>query len=123
MVTKIYLAVFLSSEILDKIFAQDATEAMIFLHHPMDMESSNRGFLPIEEKYFLEMKRRKISVYILHTPLDIHKRISTSRSIAKALRLRSVKEYNQCSTGYAGIYGTLKDKISFIDFINSLKKV
>lgn len=122
-VGKVYLAVFLSGEILDKIFAQDVTDAMIFVHHPMDMESSGRGFLPMEEKYFLEMRRRKISVYILHTPLDIHKNISTSRSIAKLLQLQRLQEYNLCFVGYAGIYGTLKNEVSFIGFINSLKEI
>ena len=71
-VKKIYLAVFLSGEILDKIFQQNISDALIFLHHPMDMESSGRGFLPVEEKYFLKLKRRRISIYCLHTPLDIN---------------------------------------------------
>lgn len=122
-VDKVYLAVFLSGEILDKVFAQDTTDAMIFLHHPMDMESSGRGFLPIEKKYFLELQRRRISVYSLHTPLDIHKRISTSRSIAKVLKVQNIREYNKHSIGYAGIYGSLEEKVSFIDFINSLKEI
>lgn len=120
-VNKVYLAVFLSGEILDKVFSQDVSDALIFSHHPMDMESSNRGFLPIEERYFLEMQRRRISVYSLHNPLDVHKTISTSRSIANALKLQNCQEYNPCSIGYAGIYGTLKDKIPFTEFINLLK--
>lgn len=122
-VNKVYLAVFLSGEILDKIFSQNISDALIFLHHPMDMESSNRGFLPIEEKYFLEMQRRRISIYCLHTPLDIHKSISTSRSIAKVLKLQDCHEYNQCSVGYTGIYGILEDSIPFTRFINSLKAI
>lgn len=120
-VNKVYLAVFLSGEILDKIFSQDIYDALIFLHHPMDMESSNRGFLPIEEKYFLEMRRRRISVYSLHTPLDIHQTISTSRSIAKALKLQNSQEYNKHSIGYAGIYGILEEAMPFAEFVNSLK--
>src|SRR3989338_1176018 len=123
LVNKVYLAVFLSGEILDKIFAQNIPDALIFLHHPMDMESSNRGFLPIEEKYFMELQRRRISVYCLHTPLDIHTSISTSRSIARALQLRDTKEYNQHSIGYAGIYGSLDHEVPFDDFINTLKVI
>ena len=122
-INKVYLSVFFSGEILDKIFSQNITDALIFLHHPMDMESSDRGFLPMEEKYFLEMQRRKISVYALHTPLDIHKTISTSRSIAKTLNLKDIHEYNKCSVGYAGIYGTLSNKVRMDDFINTLKNV
>lgn len=122
-VNKIFLAVFLSDEVLDKIFAQNATDAMIFLHHPTDMESSNRGFLPIEEKYFLELQRCRISVYSLHTPLDIHPTISTSRSIAKVLKLQNIQQYNKCSSGYAGVYGVLVHEIPFNDFIDSLQDI
>lgn len=120
-VNTVYLAVFLSEEILDNLFARNATHALIFLHHPMDMESSNRGFLPIKEQYFLELRRRNISVYSVHTPLDIHESISTSRSIAKVLRLKETRPYNRCSIGYTGIYGTLERKVPFFDFIKSLK--
>ncbi len=122
-VSKVYLAVFLSEEILDKIFQQNISDALVFLHHPMDMESSGRGFLPIEERYFLELQRRKISVYCLHTPLDIHKTISTSHSIAKVLKLQNQQEYNECSIGYAGIYGNLEFRVNFTEFIELLKGI
>ena len=122
-VKKVYLAVFLSEEILDIIFAKDIFDTFIFLHHPMDMESSGRGFLPLKEKYFLELQRRRISVYCLHTPLDIHKSISTSRSIAKALMLQSCQEYNRCSVGYAGIFGSLDSPIPLARFIHSLQHI
>jgi putative NIF3 family GTP cyclohydrolase 1 type 2 len=122
-IKKVYLTVFLSSEVLDKIFTEDVSDALIFSHHPMDMESSNRGFLPLEEKYFLELQRRRISVYCLHTPLDINKNISTSRSIARALNLQNWQEYDECSGGYAGICGTLEVEVPFAKFINSLHTV
>ncbi|OGY44970.1 MAG: hypothetical protein A2744_01545 [Candidatus Buchananbacteria bacterium RIFCSPHIGHO2_01_FULL_44_11] len=122
-VKKIYLAVFLSGEILDKIFQQNISDALIFLHHPMDMESSGRGFLPVEEKYFLKLKRRRISIYCLHTPLDINKSVSTSRSIAKVLKLQNQREYSKCSIGYAGIYGNLEHSVEFAEFIKLLKVI
>src|SRR3989339_780878 len=115
LVNKVYLAVFLSGEILDKIFSQNISDALIFLHHPMDMESSGRGFLPVEEKYFLKLKRRRISIYCLHTPLDINKSVSTSRSIAKVLKLQNQREYSKCSIGYAGIYGNLEHSVEFAE--------
>lgn len=122
-VKKVYLSVFLSGEILNKIFQQNIADSLIFLHHPMDMESSGRGFLPIEEKYFFELKRRRMSVYCLHTPLDINKSISTSHSIAKALKLQNQQGYNKCSVGYAGIYGNLKPSVDFAEFIKLLKRI
>ncbi len=122
-VSKVYLAVFLSGEILDKIFSQGISDTLFFLHHPMDMESGNRGFLPLEERYLAEMRRRRISVYSLHSPLDIHQTISTGRAIAKALKLQDYKEYSRCSVGFAGIFGSLEEKIPFHGFIERVKAI
>lgn len=122
-INKVYLSVFLSPEILDKIFLSNAAEALIFTHHPMEMESSGRGFLPLPEKYFIELRRRKMSVYSLHTPLDINHRISTSRSIARVLKLQGGQEYNRCSVGFAGIFGQLENRIPFEEFTALLKTI
>lgn len=120
---KVYLTVFLSREILDKIFLRNENNVLIFSHHPMEMETSNRGFLPLPEKYFQEMKKRNISVYVLHTPLDIHPSISTSQSIADKLNLKNSQKYSPNSIGYSGVYGDLPEKYNFEDFIELLKKI
>jgi len=122
-VNKVFLAVFLSEEILDKILSENISDSLIFLHHPMDMESSNRGFLPIAERYFKEMQKRRLSIYSLHSPLDVNQNISTGRSIAKILKLQDCKPYNQDEAGYAGIYGFLENKLPFDEFIRTLRDV
>ena len=122
-VNKVYLTVFLSREILDKIFLRNENNILIFSHHPMEMETSNRGFLSLPEKYFQEMQKRKISIYILHTPLDIHPNISTSQSIANKLNLKNCQRYSPNSIGYSGVYGNLPKKYNFSDFIELLRKM
>ena len=122
-VNKVYLTVFLSREILDKIFLRNENNILIFSHHPMEMETSNRGFLSLPEKYFQEMQKRKISIYILHTPLDIHPNISTSQSMANKLNLKNCQRYSPNSIGYSGVYGNLPKKYNFSDFIELLRKM
>jgi len=120
---RVYLSVFLSKEILDKIFAKNGKGGLIFSHHPMEMETSNRGFLPLPEEYFQEIQKRDIAVYVLHTPLDIHEDISTSQSIAKKLKLKNCQRYKRHSIGYEGISGELPEKKNFEDFIPILRKL
>ena len=122
-IKRIYLTVFLSEEILEKIFKNNEQDILIFSHHPMFMETSNRGFLPLEEKYFIEMKKRRISVYSLHSPLDINEEISTSKSIANKLSLKNLKVCAPWQGGFSGIYGELPEAINFEDFIKSLNVI
>jgi len=122
-IKRIYLTVFLSEEILEKIFKNNEQDVLIFSHHPMFMETSNRGFLPLEEKYFIEMKKRRISVYSLHSPLDINEEISTSKSIANKLSLKNLKVCAPWQGGFSGIYGELPEAINFEDFIKSLNVI
>lgn len=120
-IKKVYLTVFLSEEILDKVFRNNEQDILIFSHHPMFMETGNRGFLPLTEKYFIKMQKRKISVYSLHSPLDINELISTSGSIAKKINLKNLRRCAPWQGGFSGIYGEPPRAINFENFIKSLK--
>ena len=122
-VLKVYLTVFLSEEILDKIFNRGERNILIFSHHPMDMETNNRGFLPLSEKYFKDMREKMVSVYSLHTPLDIHEKISTSISIANTLALKNLMKYHKNSIGFSGVTGELEKEVTFDEFIHTVQKV
>lgn len=120
-ISNIFLTVFLSEEILDKVFSKNINNCLVFTHHPMGMETSNRGFLPASEKYFQEMKNRKISVYSMHTGLDINNVMSTSLSIANELNLKNLQRYNFDGLGYYGVCGEFLVEKKFNDFILILK--
>lgn len=122
-IDKVYLGVFFSNELLEKIFSLNARDAMIFLHHPLDLESCGMGFLPIKEEYFDILSNNNLSVYVLHTPLDINKEISTTKSIGKAIGLRDTIEYCPNSIGFSGICGNLFKPLDFYDFIDNLKQI
>ena len=122
-IKRIYLTVFLSEEILEKIFKNNEQDILIFSHHPMFMETGNRGFLPLGEKYFLEMQKRRVSVFSLHSPLDINQEISTSKSIANRLSLKNLKRCAPWQGGFSGVYGELSEAINFEDFIKRLNVI
>jgi putative NIF3 family GTP cyclohydrolase 1 type 2 len=115
--------VFLSEEILDKIFARGKRSALVISHHPLVMETSNRGFLPLSEEYFEGMQARAVSAYILHTPLDVHNEVSTSRALARELGVKSLTGYYQGSGGPEASYGHLPDPITFDDFLKRVAQV
>ena len=122
-VQKIYLAVFLSPEILDVILERGDRDALIFVHHPMEFESSGRGFLPLPEEYLKALQAFSLSVYAIHSPLDIHSEIATSQSIANQLNLIRQRRYNAYSIGFAGIVGELQMPVSFDDFLKALRRI
>jgi putative NIF3 family GTP cyclohydrolase 1 type 2 len=122
-VDKVCCAVFLSEEILDKIFAQDARNILVISHHPLVMETSNRGFLPLSERHFLDMRERAISAYVLHTPLDVHDEVSTSRALARELGVEKPTGYYQGPGGPAANYGHLPTPITLDDFLARVTQV
>lgn len=123
LVSKVYLTVFLSREVLDKIFAKNETDILIFSHHPMEMQTSDKGFIPLPKKYLCRMKERRLSVYVLHTPLDIHETISTFGAIARSLGLKNKTKYDKNSIGFSGVAGELELKISFDQFITKISSI
>jgi putative NIF3 family GTP cyclohydrolase 1 type 2 len=116
-IDRIYSVVFLSEEVLDKILTGGRREALVITHHPLMMETSNRGFLPISREHLSVMQSRGISVYTLHTPLDVHWSISPSRALSRVLGLGEVKQCSQVSGGYAGVYGQLSNPMEFEEFL------
>jgi putative NIF3 family GTP cyclohydrolase 1 type 2 len=93
-VRHVYLAVFLSEEIVQAIERHEAGgEALIFTHHPLDMETSGRGFLPLSRESIAVLRRRGVSVYSLHNPLDQDPFISTNRAVARKLGLCALRSF------------------------------
>jgi len=123
MVDKIYCIVFLSDEILAKVLARGERDVLLISHHPLVMETHNRGFLPLSEEHLLEMQRRGISVYILHTPLDVHAEVSTSRALARELGLLRLRGWDQVPGGNAGLYGHLVAPIGFDGLLTRVSAV
>lgn len=90
---RVFLAVFLSREILTKLFCRDIRDAILIVHHPMEFQTSGVGFIPLSEYYFNELARRRISVISVHAPLDCHGEISTTLALLNRLKLRSISRH------------------------------
>ena len=117
----VYLAVFLSNEIVGQLILQDAHDALIFTHHPMDFESNGRGFLPLSQESLEELTKRGLSVYAVHTPLDIHPLTNTSLSIANALHLHNTIRFSEWFNSYAGIIGSLQEPMPMQSFLELVR--
>ncbi len=136
-VENVFLAVFPTEDVLTRFIDESKEGDLLFMHHPLLMEcgdpngKSGRGFVPIPEKYLLAMKKKRLSVYTCHEPLDYHQRLGTSIAIAQTLHAKIVDGYlpnekNQnlillCEiqkTDTDQLIETLKDKfcIPYVDF-------
>jgi putative NIF3 family GTP cyclohydrolase 1 type 2 len=84
-----------------RIVAGLEAQTLLFSEHPVDLEDEP-GFLPLPEETFEAMKRRGISFYHVHGPLDQHPEVSPSRLIAEGLGLRETEEYFPIVDGIPG---------------------
>ena len=120
-IDRVYLSVFLTEELVEQLVSQDAHDALIFTHHPMEFESNGRGFLPLSKRSLDTLKDRGLSIYSLHTPLDIHPVISTGMSIATLLHLQNLQRFNPWFGSFAGIAGSLPEPISLPHLLDAVR--
>jgi putative NIF3 family GTP cyclohydrolase 1 type 2 len=119
-VDRIRAIVFLSEEILDAVLNRGEQDVLLITHHPLVMETSGRGFLPLPERYFARMQERAISVYALHTPLDVHDTVSTGRALARELGVEELKAFYQGPGGCAGVHGRFPMPLLFDDLLENV---
>lgn len=118
-IEKIYTSVFLSKEVIDEIINHGQGNALLIVHHPMEDQTSDKGFLSLPKNYLQKLKDKKISVYSLHNPLDQDIEMSTSKSIARKLNLKNEEIFSNGE----GILGSLENPYYFDEFIELLKNV
>lgn len=120
-IQKVYIVTFPDKELLEEIFDRNETNILLFSHHAMGYIASNEGypFYDIPLNYLSEMKKRKISFYMLHSPLDNYGEYSTSVSLAKALNLKIIEPFCQYDENIqAGVI--CKTSLKFIKDIQHL---
>lgn len=93
-INKVFIVTFPDTQLLDNIISNNA-DVLIFSHHAMSWDSSDRDFpfydIPVE--IFRKMKEKRISFYVLHAPLDANGEYSTSVGLMHALRLKKKDEF------------------------------
>ena len=107
-VEKVFCSAFASPDVLQRILASGAEDAMLFLHHPVDLEVCGAGFLPIPLAVITAFEERRISIYACHAPLDCHEQIGTNAAIIQALGMKPEKNFVRYGLGYAGRIGTIE---------------
>ena len=107
-VKHVFCSSFATPDVLTTIFDSGTSDALFFLHHPVDMEACGRGFLPIPAAVIAELRKRRISVYGCHAPLDCHDEIGTNAAIIEALGVNVEKSFLEYGMGMAGRIGTIE---------------
>ncbi|MEW9124945.1 MAG: Nif3-like dinuclear metal center hexameric protein, partial [Thermotaleaceae bacterium] len=120
----VYTATFPDKEIIERILDTNAFDLLLFSHHAMGYRGNAEGFpfYNISLAYLEEMKKRRISFYMLHAPLDRNGEYSTSVSLAKALNLEVVDEFCQYDNIKVGVICKTSFK-SVLDFSDHVGKV
>ena len=101
-VEQVYCCSFPTPEILTEIIERCERPSLLFTHHPVDMEVSGRGFLPISSDHIAAMQRKSISAYAIHAPLDTGRELGTNAAILQTLGLRELETFVPYGVGHAG---------------------
>jgi putative NIF3 family GTP cyclohydrolase 1 type 2 len=107
-VGQVYCAAFPSPEVVAAVLDRAAENSLLFLHHPVDMEVSGVGFLPIPPEVLEQMKTQGISIYSCHAPLDCHGEIGTNASIVEAFQVQVEQSFAPYGHGFAGRIGVIE---------------
>jgi putative NIF3 family GTP cyclohydrolase 1 type 2 len=107
-VDKIFCSAFAAPDVLRRILDTNTNDAMLFIHHPVDLEVCGAGFLPVPSDVISEFEERQISIYACHAPLDCHDKIGTNAAIVQALGMKPEKNFVRYGIGYAGRIGSIE---------------
>jgi len=106
-IKKVYTTVFLSENVLSKLINDDAKNAVLFSHHPTNWNlKDHNGNYAVGEEYIINLKKRNISVYILHHPLDNYGAYSTCKTLAEQLGIVIERPAFLYYGAYCGVVGT-----------------
>lgn len=104
-INKVYTVTFPDSEIIQKLLDTGETDILLFSHHAMGYNGSTEGFpfYNLSENYLSRLKEKRISLYVLHSPLDKNGEYSTSINLAKKLKLEIVDEFCEYENVKVGV--------------------
>ncbi len=121
-VQAVYTLVFPSDEVIAEVERRAyGRPALVFTHHPMDLETSGRGMLPIPAATLQRLRAAGISLYSAHAPLDCHDAVSTSRALASAIGVPAAETFAGYMGGHAGVVGEV-DSLAFDEFLGGVRR-
>ncbi|MGM5483055.1 MAG: Nif3-like dinuclear metal center hexameric protein [Nanobdellota archaeon] len=104
-INKVFTCVFASKPVMQKVLDLNIKNSLLFCHHPAnwDIRQAPKVFQPMEKELLDEFKRRNISVYNLHVPLDNFNDFGTSVTLARAIGLEPTEKFGFYFGSYAGV--------------------
>ncbi|MEW6355971.1 MAG: Nif3-like dinuclear metal center hexameric protein [Planctomycetota bacterium] len=103
-----YCVTFTTGEAHAKILKTADGPGLIFTHHPFDYHEDHRGFSATDDRLILKLKKRHISMYAIHAPLDVGRNISVSKSLAKQIGLLHPTSFFPACGGHLGVFGGMR---------------
>lgn len=101
-----FTTVFPSDKILKEVLSKGRENCLLFTHHAMDWDIRKANpLIDVNKELLLRLKKGKIALYVLHTPLDKNGKWSTSVNLAKAIGVTVEEGFLQCSGVKVGIIG------------------
>lgn len=116
-INKVYTAVFPSRRVMQEILDQEVKNALLFVHHPSiwDIRQAPGVFQQMDRELLAKFKKKKISIYNLHVPLDNFSEHSTSVSLANVLNIKVERPFGEYFGALCGVIGkTLEVGVSDI---------
>lgn len=103
-IKKVFIVTFPDKALLDSIIDNNS-DVLIFSHHPMSWQPLSDGmpFINITEMQILKMKEKRVSFFVLHSPIDREGEYSTSFSFMQALRLKFLQSFYPLKGGNGGV--------------------
>jgi putative NIF3 family GTP cyclohydrolase 1 type 2 len=106
-IQEVYCAAFPTPDVLENLLSKTHGETLLFLHHPIDMQTSGEGFLPIPPETIARLKAAHVSVFSCHAPMDCHDKIGTNVSIAEAFGIQIESSFSPYGNGFAARFGSM----------------
>jgi putative NIF3 family GTP cyclohydrolase 1 type 2 len=123
-VKKVCTATIPDTDILKKLIHTGQTDLLLFSHHAMCYDPTIKGFpfYDIPEDYLSKLKHQRISLYVLHTPLDKNGEYSTSVNLAKNLNLEIIDEFCEYEDVKCGVVckTDIKTAIELTEHVRSI---
>jgi putative NIF3 family GTP cyclohydrolase 1 type 2 len=107
-VRQVFTAVFPSARLIDGLLRMDARDCLLVLHHPMhwDIRNTPGPFTPIDGPRLTALHDHRISLYVMHTPLDRSGPYSTTNTLAAALEIEKAADFVEYFGWPCGLIGT-----------------
>jgi putative NIF3 family GTP cyclohydrolase 1 type 2 len=106
-VHQVFTAVFPSPRILDHLLQTNTRDCLLVLHHAMHWDIRHKPvFIAIDESHLAALQDHRISLYVMHTPLDRSGPYSTTNTLAAALDIDKTADFFEYFGWPCGAIGT-----------------